>query len=177
MKYKQYTIKNILTRYTSMIMLNIFFLTSIFTNIMAYIFTQITHILFSIAIPTTTSSNNIISIENFSISIVSSCIAASAYIIMTFIFLSINQKPKTILKNILLGYLLFSIANLIRIWLLIIILLKFGVSTFYKYHLVFYEAISGIIVGIIIIYLLKTSKNTSIPIIDDIKTIIKLKKH
>ncbi len=177
MKKKQLIIKSLLIRYASMILLNIFFLTTMFTNIMAYIFTAITQFLFSIAIPTTTSSNNIISIENFSISIVSSCIAASAYIIITFIFLSINQKPKTIIKNLFLGYLLFSIANLIRIWLLIIILLKFGASTFYKYHLIFYEAVSGIIVGLIIIFLLKISKNTQIPIIDDIKTIIKLKKQ
>lgn len=176
MKHKNSIIKSLLLRYSVMTFLNIIFLTNIFASIMSYIFTTLTQLLFSLMIPTT-SSNNIIYIDNFSISIVASCIAASAYIIMTFVFLSVNQKPKILIKNILLGYLFFTLINIIRVWVLIVILLKFGASTFYKFHLLFYEFVSGIIVGVIIIYLLKKSQNSYIPLIDDIKTIINMKKN
>lgn len=165
--------KNILYRYSSILILGIIFLSSYFVNLIIYIFTYLSYYFLNIF--TNTKLENLkLTINNTSdFLIVKACIAPEAYLLISFIFIAIPISFKQI-KNILPKALLwFSIFNLIRIFLLMWIFVKFGVYWFDKLHLIFYEGLSGIITALICVYYLRKEKiKKKYPIYTDIKYLI-----
>ena len=105
--------------------------------------------------------------------IVEECIAPAAYMLIGIIFLTLPIAWRTIVKSIVYAFLAFTIFNILRIFILMWIHLRYGVETFDKYHLLFYDFLSGIGVGLIIIYFLyKYNIKKVYPIYSDVKYLI-----
>ena len=118
-------------------------------------------------------SNTLITIENYSLTFIPACAAASAYILLgILILLTKDIKLKTGLKMFLLGSSLILIANIIRIEALILILINFGKNYFETLHLFIWKVLSSVFVALVWIFLIKFYKIRSIPIISDIKELM-----
>ena len=118
-------------------------------------------------------SNTLITIENYSLTFIPACAAASAYILLgILILLTKGIKLKTGLKMFLLGSSLILIANIIRIEALILILINFGKNYFETLHLFIWKVLSSVFVALVWIFLIKFYKIRSIPIISDIKELM-----
>lgn len=181
-KYLSKIEKQILIRYFFLITLTYIFLNNFFLYYIQILYTNIIYFFLNLFIPIKINSNIIlIKSLNISFEVINACVANQAYILIGFIFLSIPIKNIKILFIIIVkSFILFSIFNLLRILLLIIIYFYFGEVWFKNLHLLFYEFLSGVITGIIIIYYLRKYnnyyiKNQRLPIISDLKNILKEK--
>ncbi len=120
---------------------------------------------------------NSIVISNITLKFVPACIAITAYYLLTFlVIITKDIKLKTRIKMWLLGTSLILIANLIRILILSILLIKQNINLFLTLHLIIWELIASIYIFLIWILLTKLYKVKSIPIYDDIKELIKIIK-
>jgi hypothetical protein len=68
----------------------------------------------------------------------------------------------------------FTIANYLRIIILMSIFILFGENIFDKFHFLFYQALTGIILGLIFVFYYKRYKIKEKPLIDDYKYIFSL---
>lgn len=120
-------------------------------------------------------SDTLITIDNYSLTFIPACAAASAYILLgILILLTKDVKLKTGLKMLLLGSLFILIANIIRIEALILILINLGKNYFETLHLFVWKLLSSLFVALVWILLIKKYKVKSIPIISDLKELKKL---
>ena len=120
-------------------------------------------------------SGTLITIDNYSLTFIPACAAASAYILLgILILLTKDIKLKTGIKMFLLGSLLILLANIIRIEALILILINGGKNYFETLHLFIWKVLSSIFVAAVWISLIKLHKIKSIPIVSDIREIRKL---
>lgn len=162
-------IKDILIRYSLLIFIVLIISTPYFHQILSIIFSNI----ISQVLPNAIVNNQSIIINNTLFNIVDSCIAPFAYVLIAFIFLTTPQHPKKSIILIIITSILFSIFNLIRIISLIIIYNKYGYQTFNNLHFIFYEFVTGLLLGIIILTIFKLYKlNLKTVFIEDIKYII-----
>src|SRR3989344_4563529 len=117
-------------------------------------------------------SGTLITIDNYSLTFIPACAAASAYILLgILILLTKDIKLKTGLKMFLLGSLLILTANIIRIEALILILINLGKNYFETLHLFIWKLLSSLFVAAVWIFLIKLHKIKSIPIVSDIREI------
>ena len=121
-------------------------------------------------------SSNSFSINNITLNFIPACTAASAYLLLILLILTVDIKPKKAFKLILMGFLLILIANIIRIDVLIIALVKYSSNLFNTLHLFFWKMLSTIYVVILWIILTKLFKIKEIPIYSDFKEVLKLYK-
>ncbi len=129
--------------------------------------------LFIKLIDSPTLTNNTIIISTHSLIFTPACIASSAYLLITLLTLltrKINFK-KTI-KVLLTGYALILAGNLLRIFILAIILIKIDQNLFHIIHLTFWEFISTIYVALTWIILTKIYKIKTIPVYSDISFLV-----
>jgi len=117
---------------------------------------------------------NYLLINNVKLIFVPACIAASAYLLLgLLILLTKDIKFQTSIKIFIIGSLAILIANLIRIFILIIILISYNFNTFQNLHLFFWKILSSIYVALIWILLTKYYNIKTIPIYSDLKEILK----
>src|SRR3989344_2816019 len=123
-------------------------------------------------------SGTLITIDNYSLTFIPACAAASGYILLgILILLTKDIKLKTGLKMFLLGSLLILIANIIRIDALISILIHLGKNYFETLHLFIWKLLSSLFVAVIWVFLIKFYKIKSIPIVSDIREIRNISKR
>lgn len=114
--------------------------------------------------------NDSLIINNDILKFVPACIASIAYYLLAVLILFTKDLSfKKMFQIFVLGSLIIFIANIIRIDLLIIILLEFGVDWFNKLHLLIWRFLSTIFVVIVWIFLTKLFKIKTIPVYSDLK--------
>ncbi len=161
------------SRYITLLFLIYFFISNFFINIISKIFTVISYYLLKLITEVKFISGEII-VGEYKFLIVEACIAPSAYIFIAFIFLTLPIKYRENIKILSSALIVFSIINLIRIIILMYIHALYGIEMFEKFHLVFYEGVSGILTAVIIIYFLKKKHiKKTYPIISDVKLLLK----
>ena len=149
------------------------------TNFLYLIIKPITlYSLFLIFLPfNTTLKNSSIIINNTEFNLIPACIAITAYILLAvLILLTKDLTIKTTIKLFLIGSLLILVANLIRISILILLWVYKNIYLFNTIHLFFWKFVASIYVAFVWIFLIKKYKIKSIPLIDDYKYLIKLRK-
>lgn len=168
-----YDEKILFFRYITLSILILFFLSEIFYNNMANLLTNISYNFLTLFQNVQLINNEIILKNGHIFLIIKECVAISAYILISLIFLSIPINTIKIYKSILKCYLIFTILNLLRIIILMIIFIFLGEEIFNKIHILFYEFVSGIMVSLVIIYYLKKHKIRKIyPFYSDVKYLI-----
>ena len=121
--------------------------------------------------------NNSLIIQNTKLEFVSACIATSAYLLLALLILltkDINLKKG--MKILITGVIILLIVNLLRIYILALILLKFGIDAFNNVHLFFWQILSTVFVFLLWIFLTKYFKIKNIPIYSDFNQLIKILK-
>lgn len=154
-----------------------FFITNekFFLNIMIDLYTNLSYFFLSLITNVTLSSGKLLLIgQNKIFLIVKECIGQSAYILIAAIFLTIPIKTKKQIEIIGKAFLLFSVLNLLRIYILMSVNVFLGEHAFNKVHMLFFEGLTGVIVGFIIVYFLKKNEiKKTYPILTDVKYLIK----
>ena len=119
-------------------------------------------------------ANNSIFVGGNIINIISACIAGIAYALLLLLILFTNgiSLGKSF-KMFFVGSLLILIMNIMRIDLLIFVLVEFGSDLFDKVHLIFWNFVSGLYVAFVWIYLVKKFHVKGIPIVSDVKELLK----
>lgn len=106
---------------------------------------------------------------------VSACIAISAYILLSILILLTKEiSLKKGIKVFLTGVLALFLANLIRVYVLAIILLEFNIKLFNTLHLFFWDILSTVFVFLLWVALVKYFKIKAIPIYSDFNYLRKL---
>ena len=116
--------------------------------------------------PIKITSNSFV-VNGVKLNFISACAAASAYLLLLLLVLLTDIKLKEALRIFFVGSLLIFAANIIRIDILIITLIKYGSSLFNTLHLLFWKILSTIYVVLLWIFLTKTFKIKEIPIYSD----------
>ena len=105
------------------------------------------------------------------------CIAASAYYLLILLILFTKDI------NFILGFKLFISGaalllgmNILRIFILVLVLIKYGVNYFEAVHLFFWTFIASVFVVLVWIFLIKWYGIKSIPVYSDVKYFIKLSR-
>ena len=105
------------------------------------------------------------------------CIAPSAYVLITLVFFAMPLELKKLTKLWFYSTLAFTLFNLIRIIFLIWLFAAFGQVAFDRYHLIFYQGLSGLVLAAIALYFLRKEKGKVYPVYSDMKYLIgQLKK-
>lgn len=108
-------------------------------------------------------------IQDVTLRFISACTAGPAYLLLLLLVLFVDLKWKKIIKVFLIGVLLILVANLIRIDILIISLIKYDSTLFNTLHLFFWKVLSTVYVFLLWILLTWWFKIKEIPIYSDIK--------
>lgn len=165
---------DLIARYFSFLFLLYFFLSPFFLKPITDAFYLISYYFLQLITEVQLLSGELLVANEYRFLIIEACIAPSAYMFISFVFLML---PIEFRKNIILllkALLMFTLINLLRILLLMWVHVQFGVETFETFHFIFYEGISGILTaGIIIYYLRKEHEKKTYPLITDILTLIK----
>lgn len=157
---------SIFERYFLIVILISFFLFSYFSNIIGILFTKISYIFLNIFFDVTLLTDSILW-QNHKFLVVDECIGISAYIMLTFLFFSMPTKKDILVKSWVYSLITFTIANLIRIIFLMTIFIVFGENIFDKFHLLFYQILTGVMLAVIFIYYYKRYNIKEKPLIDD----------
>lgn len=108
---------------------------------------------------------------------VPACIATSAYYLLAILILFTKDiNFKRMLKIFVFGALVIFVANILRIDMLIIAFIEFGVDFFNKLHLLLWKFLSTIFVVVLWIFLAKKFKIKTIPFYSDLKYLMKKSK-
>ncbi len=166
---------NIFFRYFFLIILFLIILSTFFSSILSYIFTQISLFYLNFITPTILIQNILIlKQQQFRYEIVSACLGLSAYILISIISFTLPLSIKKSLKLFFEMVLIFTFFNLIRILFFMTIHTIYGRAIFDKFHIIFYEGLTGILVAIIIIFFLYKNKIKKIyPILTDVNFLLK----
>lgn len=165
-------VKSIIIRYFLIIILVNFFLLTWFSEILGFIFTRISYFFLSLFFDVSLVLGNILW-NNHLFSIVNECIGVSAYVLLSFLFFSMPLRKNILLKALGFSLLVYSLANLMRIMFLMAVFILFGENFFESLHLIFYQALTGVIVGFIFVYFYRKYKIKEKPLISDINMILK----
>ncbi len=150
----------------------IFFSYDLFYPILEFLTVQLSYIFLLPLKPILTNSTTF-TIGSHILEIVPACVAFSAYVLLAILILSTKDiKRKTMLKMFLIGSLSILIINILRIDLLIYMLILMGSRLFETVHLFFWKILSGVVVVLIWIYLIKKYNIKNIPIYSDVKYLI-----
>ena len=167
--------KEILIRYFSLILFTLLFVNDIFVDFMSFILTNLSHLILNLFFEIELINNFTLLVNNSNyFEVVRECVAPSAYLFLSTIFLTIPIKLNKLFNILIKSIILFSIFNLFRIIILIIVFIVYGQEIFDNLHLLFYQVLSGIFVGFMIVYYLrKNNIKNKFPLIEDVKYIVK----
>ncbi|MCA9460229.1 MAG: hypothetical protein KC550_06800, partial [Nanoarchaeota archaeon] len=144
-----------------------------FLNSIIYIFNWISYYFLNFFVSTELINGDLILEGKNRFIIVKECIAPNAYILIGIIFMTLPVSFKTLRKILFKSILIFTFFNLVRILFLMWVHVIFGAYYFEKYHLVFYEGLSGIVTALIIIYYLRKEKIKKVyPVLSDVKYLL-----
>ncbi len=120
---------------------------------------------------------NVFYINSYVIELINACIAGSAY----YLLLILNLLTKGIsisdrIKIFLFTSLAFLLVNVLRIMILIVILVQYGLDLFNKVHITFWILGSTIIVVGIWILTVKIFRVKGVPIYSDLKEVFRIIK-
>jgi len=126
------------------------------------------------------TSSTVLAFQELAVRFVPACIAASAYYLLYILILL--TKELALIKSVKLfiyGSLLILSVNIIRIYLIILVLIKYGVNYFNAIHLFFWTFVASVYVALIWIFLTRKMKIKSVPAYSDIKYLYEKakKKH
>jgi exosortase/archaeosortase family protein len=168
-----YNEKLLLLRYSILGLLIFFFLSEIFYSNVGNMLTSLSYYYLTLVTNVQLINNEIILENGHIFLIIKECVAISAYILISLIFLSIPISTKKIYKSILKSYFIFTILNFLRIIILMTVFIFLGEETFNQIHILFYEFVSGVMVSGVVIYYLKKHQIKKIyPFYSDIKFLI-----
>ncbi len=118
--------------------------------------------------------NSSIMVNNITLNFINACSAGAAYLLLIFLILSTKALSfKKMLLMFLIGASLIFIMNIVRIEILIWVLLDYGLNMFDNLHLFFWRGVSTIFVALIWFFLDIIFKLKTIPIISDVKYLVK----
>ncbi len=117
---------------------------------------------------------NFIYVADKKLEFVSACIATSAYILLSLLILLTKDIDfYKIIKIFLMGsFILFSV-NIIRIYMLAVVLIKFDIILFNSLHLFFWQVFSTLFVLLLWIFLINFYNINTIPVYSDLKYLFK----
>jgi len=169
------TLFGIFLRYLIILLIalpNLFLFYFIFTPLTIYPVYYLSKLFFDSSV-----SGNMLSINNnMTIELIGACIAGSAYYLLLILNLSTpNIKIKKRLSMILLSFLVFLIVNILRIFILIL-MLSLNLNFFDITHKIFWYSVSTILVLGIWLFEIKLFKIKEIPVYSDIKYLFKFIK-
>ena len=170
---------DIFIRYLSLLILMYIFLGEVFSEMMTSFLSALS-LFFLNTFTTATLSEGIIFLPNNTLFlIVRECVTPSAYVLISMIFFTMPIKIKKLAKIWFYSILLFTLFNILRIFILMWVHQIMGTEYFDQFHLVFYQGLTGIVTALIVIYFLHKEKIKRIyPLFSDIRYLIKtLKKH
>ena len=116
------------------------------------------------------TSSTVINFQDLAIKFVPACIAASAYYLL---YISILlTKDLSLMKSIKLfvyGSLLILGVNILRIYIIVLVLIKYGTNYFNAIHLFFWTFVASFYVALVWIFLTRKMKIKSVPVYSDVK--------
>ena len=115
-----------------------------------------------------------LTISNEVFSFVEACIAPLAYMLLWLLIMwtkDINLFTRA--KMFLFGSLLIYLMNVVRIFILIMVSLNYGVNWFERIHILFWDFTASVFVALVWIFLIKFYKIKDIPVYSDIKYLYK----
>ena len=119
-------------------------------------------------------SGNTLLINNIGLVFVSACVGASAYVLLTLlVLLTKDVMLRRGIKILVTGFIALFIVNIIRIYFLAFILIKFDFKLFETLHLFFWQVLSTLFVFVLWIFITKYYKVTTIPFFSDFKYLLK----
>ncbi|MBL7052029.1 MAG: pacearchaeosortase [Nanoarchaeota archaeon] len=166
--------KRIYLRY--IIALIIAFSTGLFYMIFSPLTINTTYFILSLFYDVTIMNSSIL-FQDVTFAFIPACTAATAYLIITeLILLTRGISIANIFRFLYISYLSIFTMNILRILILIYIYLNYGKNYFDTFHLLFWHILSTLFVALVWIFLVEHFNIKGIPIISDIKHLLKLKK-
>lgn len=163
---------NILIRYLFLLFFILFFLSDLFVNVMIFFLSIFSYLFLFLFLDIEFAIGKILLDENLIFLIVDYCVAVSGYMLFFIFFLTLQLDFKILYKILIRGFLIYTLFNTFRIIFLILIGNILGIEYFDLFHLFFYEFLSGIFVGLLVLYFyFKYSLKRNYPIFDDLKYI------
>jgi exosortase/archaeosortase family protein len=166
--------KSLLIRYSLLLLVILLYLSSFFyislLVLSHYILTVFLSLFYSFSSP---QLGNFLFENSFSFLIVEACLAPAIFLILFHAFLATPMPLKLLFKNLFLSIGIFFLFNLLRMFILILIALEVSLVTFDSLHLFFYQGLSGVALGLIIIYFFPYVKGAPLPFITDIQRLMK----
>lgn len=150
-------------------------------QIFYYLFKPVTIVLSEVGLRilgySTVVVNDYILVNDALFEFIPACIAGSAYYLLILLILFTKDINFVLgLKMFISGALLILGFNVLRIIIIVLVLLEYGVNYFEAIHLLFWTLFASVFVVIIWIFLTKWFNVKTIPVYSDIKHIIKLSK-
>jgi len=106
---------------------------------------------------------------------VRACIATSAYYLLALLILTTKDIGiKKTIKMFIVGSLLIFMMNVLRITLLTLVVLNYGLDWFNAVHMIFWYVISTFYVFLVWIFLIRIYKVKNIPLYSDFKQLISM---
>lgn len=113
-------------------------------------------------------------IGNSVISIIKACISPETYVILSFLFFSMPNSVSSTIKCIVESFLYFTLFNFLRILVLCLFYFFYGKLFFEEIHLIFYEFLTGVVVGIFFLYIYKREGFCSYPFVTDCRELLSI---
>ncbi len=159
----------IFLRYTTFLFLVLLLTSEFFSKALISVFTSVSYFILKFFVPVEVVGSVLLVAQSQVYSIISACIAPSAYILIAMVFFSLPLDYFKSVKLFIYGFLTFTVLNLLRIIIFMFINLHIGKEVFEILHILFYEVFSGIFVAVLIIYFLRKSKiKSQYPFVSDI---------
>tara|TARA_Y100000310_G_scaffold130047_1_gene129215 strand:+ start:235 stop:762 length:528 start_codon:yes stop_codon:yes gene_type:complete len=147
----------------------IYFIVSPLTLLLSYSFVS----LFGYDVVINFSSSRMV-VEDRILNFVEACSAGVAYYLLALlILLTKGIKWGLRLKMFLIGSLMIFFVNLVRVLILIIVLVEYGVYYFEAIHLFFWDVVASVLVVGIWVFLTEKYKIKEVPILSDLRELWK----
>lgn len=112
-------------------------------------------------------------VQGQTLKFIAACAAASAYYLLTLLILFTKDiKLKTRIYMLFIGSFLIFAMNVLRMMLLIMVLVHFGVNAFNIIHMFFWKIIATVYVAFVWIFLVWRFKIKSIPVYSDVEFLL-----
>lgn len=146
------------------------FFSFLFTPLTIYGSYLVLSILFDVVV-----NGRILLVNDFPFGIVEACVASIAYYLLWLLVLLTKGITTAVrVKIMVYGFLLIFGMNIFRIWLLVILAMKYSFHWFNAVHLTFWYFVTGAFVAFVWIFLVVHYKIRDIPVYSDLKTIYSL---
>ena len=164
---------SILLRYAGLGLLVYIFRSELFSDAISHAFNYLSYLFLNMFSDTVLLDGALYINNSYIFLIVRECIAVSAYIFIATVVLSMPMQGQKSLRILSYSTIAFTAANLIRILSLMWVHVMFGPETFEKFHMIFFEVVSGIMVAVIVIfYFRKYGIRKTYPVITDVANIL-----